>query len=357
MTSIESPGEGPSPSADMLDPYSAVNLRILNYIKLRNVFEQRLATTTAKVVCFAAQTQYSCPPIVHSKSASFSDHMVSYHDLHEGRVSASADAMLVDNATLDRNPAASRQFLPTPLQELDQTKSLLSMNFPEPVVLEHVAPSNETEDSRDCSSRDAHMLIQVALSYPNSLDNAFCEADRCIDGCGPSSHISGTVPETNLMDEDLFEAEIFVVSDNDMTLYDMWHWTHHDEHDSPDDDDNDNHFGFRRAASYKAAVKCNLRRHAREAQYHDWSRQGHACYAQGTARRGSSRRLPRLHKARKQLMDDSTMALWKAAILRTCNRPPSTRKTGRCLDALEPKPDGRHILMDRCRTNAQLLSV
>lgn len=166
--------------------------------------------------------------------------------------------------------------------------------------------------------------------------------------CVASPYSDVPAPDINPNDWHVFQADRGFLGDQHVSQ-DTWHRRIPlSTKMSPDDDDNDNHFGFCRAT-----VQCGLERDRikndwkRHEQKDDWEVQGNAHNTEGMA--------CCVLTARPSSVNTSTMALWRAAIRRICTPKASIRKPGRCLESLEPKPDGQYVVMDNCSTAALLL--
>jgi hypothetical protein len=109
---------------------------------------------------------------------------------------------------------------------------------------------------------------------------------------------------------------------------------------SPDDDDDDSHFGFCRATGWEGHERDDGGREYRLARFAEDAGTGMSSIC-----------------SKQTSVKPSTIATWKAAILRTCIHHACVQRTGQCTDDVEPKPGGgNHVIGDALRT-ARLLCV
>jgi hypothetical protein len=113
---------------------------------------------------------------------------------------------------------------------------------------------------------------------------------------------------------------------------------------SPDDDDTDGHFGFCIVTGWKRRERGNAGRECR-----------HACSAEDAGTGRSSVSSAQVRSDKQSWAEPSTIATWRAAILRTCVHHAHVRRTGPCSDSVEPKPGGQHhVIGDTLRTTRLL---
>lgn len=286
---------------------------------------------------------------VLSTPPAIAEHNIVSMYLQRREVSASSDALSDDTGDCGERRFANTQVVAFLLPTLpDDPKSLSDTRNPEPERIEYVTPTEETKEVHARRSRS----MRRVCGHHARFNEAACEPDQCIVDFA-ESHVPS--PSTRRSNEDILEVDRRFLDDYGKRQ-DVWHsCTAESTKMSPDDDDNDNHFGFCRAAMpsvfdrHLKEVHLEKRNRNRHEQNDNWEVKGRACYAEGTARRGFARPLPKLQATRQSQATAWSMALWRAAILRTCTPKARTRQTSvQSWDCLEPKPDGQDVLMDRC---------
>lgn len=117
---------------------------------------------------------------------------------------------------------------------------------------------------------------------------------------------------------------------------------------SPDDDDNDTHFGFRRASDWKLHERGNA-----GSRYED----RHSCIVE-SREEGKSRVCLAPTRANKEpLVNSSTVAIWRAAILRICVHHTHLQTAWTCSDLAELNLSGNSQVIGKAPRTSQLLCV